>query len=141
MGMIVGIYKDARLGDCTNGGISAKATGLTVVNVDGPFEPSDLYPAAMLVDSPFGGAILVPATRDAGHWEPVASGNRCGPMFGGNIADTSDSRWCDAVRSHVTGTLRKAGITDRIQSMAFSTSVRIHDRFESWEQYEAMTRG
>ena len=49
MGLHVYIYKD-NLGDCTNGGVSSwDIKGLTITNVDGPFNPCDEYPSAELM--------------------------------------------------------------------------------------------
>lgn len=132
MGLLVGIYRDAQLGDCTGGGISSTASGLCIVNVNGPFSPNDRHPAAMLTRGP-GGPIVVPAEawsvddEDEGitrtEWQAVAPPGLVGPMFGGNIADTSDSRWAQAVRA-IAG---------------FVCPVRIHDRFETTEQYRLLS--
>jgi hypothetical protein len=106
MGLIVSVYRDAEGYDCTNGGISASHIRLCVVNVDGPFEPSDDCPAVILKPGNIPKALpkLVPE-EDQEHWT----------MFGGNYAGTSDSRFSDAVE-------RMCGIRAGI--------VPIHDRVE-----------
>jgi hypothetical protein len=74
---------------------------------------------------------LVPAVRVGGEWPRtyVAKGSDdlCGPMFGGNYADTSDSRFGEAMERTVKGT-------------RFFGAVPIHDRYETWAQYESLSR-
>lgn len=104
MGLHVSIYRPARFGDCTNGGISSRerdAKGLCLVNVNGPFDPSDEYPAALLIEHlPFGPekgrrlAQVVPAELEAGAWKPAPGWW----MFGGHYAATSDSRMGEKIR-------------------------------------------
>ena len=88
----VGVYR-SRLGDCTNGGISSRFDELLVFCHDGPrsfFSEHELPLNFCTVERCYGVAHIVPAmvTEDGqivprpGWW-----------MFGGNIADTSDSRW------------------------------------------------
>ncbi len=83
---------------------------VTIVNVDGPAEPTEDAPAAVLSKNAFGNPILTP--------EPPLRPNTAGPMFGGTYAASSDSRF-------------KPG---------FYGAVPIHDRYETWEQYDAMSR-
>ena len=53
MGLLVSVYKD-NLGDCTNSGVSSRdIDGLCLINVDGPFDPCDRYPAAKLIKQTF----------------------------------------------------------------------------------------
>ena len=112
MGMIVSVYRsDTGNHDCTAGGMTNSKTGvnqLCVINIDGPFKPTDDTPAAALEVGPFGSARIVPATP---RWQ--RAGNR---MFGGNFAYTSDSRF-DAAVEEITG--GKSG-----------GPVAIHDRYE-----------
>lgn len=100
MGLNVYVFKHP-LGDCTNGGISSKATQLCVVNVDGPFEPRADIPAVMLTTNQMGDPVFKPAFcamhKDGQPWE-VAQGWF---MMGGNYATTTDSRLVEAVRSMV----------------------------------------
>ena len=118
MGMIVSVYRDHRdpngwLGDndATNGGVTNHKTGvhqLTLVNVDGPFDPTPTRPAAWLVPGNVeGSAKIVP------HDEYT---NKTWTMFGGNYAATSDDRFSVAVEKIVGGT--------------FYGAVPIHDRVE-----------
>lgn len=116
MGLTVYVYRNS-LGDCTNHGISEHAKSLCLVNVPGPFEPKEDYPAAMLVAwQPFGPSRpmvkIVPAVQVAGKWEPKPGWS----MFGGNYAATSDGRFHDACQE-LTG-------------QEYYGAVAIHDRFE-----------
>jgi hypothetical protein len=117
MGLRVSVYRWS-LGDCTNGGISAEVSHLCLVNVSGPFSPAEDCPAAELVPGPVKGqAIIQPIGNQPG---------MIGPMFGGNYASSSDSRFNEAVRK-ITGQLTYG-------------AVAIHDRFETQEEYDALSR-
>jgi hypothetical protein len=108
MGMIVYVSRSAEFGDCSLNGISASHNRLCVVNVDGPFEPSDDCPAVVLKPSNLGARRALPKLvpeEDQDNWT----------MDGGNYAGTSDSRFCEAVE-------RICGIRADI--------VPIHDRIE-----------
>lgn len=111
MGLLISVYRNP-LGDCTANGISSNASSLCVVNVDGPFEPSEDSPAVKLVraDFSFGSMLrLIPVDTDGA---PVGS-----PMFGGNLGATSDSRFGRACES--------------LSGSSFSIdSVKIFDRYE-----------
>ena len=113
MGMIVSVYRDASDSyDCTAGGMTNSKTGvsqLCIINIDGPFTPTDDQPAAMIEAGPLGSVRIVPATP---RWERAGS-----RMFGGNFAYTSDSRFGSAVKE-ITGA-ECAG------------PVAIHDRYEA----------
>ena len=83
--LMVWVYRSPGLGDCTNGGISARHDRLLLQCPDGPEEvaPGDER-LLCLVDR--GGHL---------HAEPVTrpQGRMAGPMFGGNYISTSDSRF------------------------------------------------
>lgn len=116
MGIHVSIYKQVPFGndflddiDCTLGGESSYAKGFTVVNAEGPFEPSEDYPAAELVMAePIGGRKILRLIPESakGKWT----------MFGGNYAGTSDSRFSD--------------LCDRLLGGSFYGAVAVHDRVE-----------
>ena len=114
MGLLVEIYKAARGGDCTMGGISSKALELCLVNVTGPFEPSEHIHAAMLVRGNLPGTLrIVPAVKSVtGQWLQDSRWL----MFGGNYAATSDSRFTDAC--------------EKLLDHRFYGAVAIHDRHE-----------
>ena len=125
MGLTVEIYRFPH-GDCTNGGISTGHNRLCIVNIDGPTKPNDGAPAALLVKGNVpGSAKVIPAVEVDGAWVAYDDPNRVGPMFGGNIADSSDSRWNTAV-GRITG--------------AWGAPVHIHDRYETQAQYDALSR-
>lgn len=110
MGLIVYVYRTAALGDSTAGGISSRHDTLTVVNVDGPFDPTDTRPAALIEDGPQGTVRIVPARQTrTGDWIRNDLPWLSGPMFGGNYA-SGDSR------------LREAA--------GFYGAIAIHDRYE-----------
>lgn len=108
MGLLVSIYRSSDVGDCTNNGISKNARGLCLINVPGPFEPSQSYPAAILQRHPSLKHILriVPANI-----EPFSHS-----MMGGNYAATSDSRFRE--------------MCETLAGVPFYGAVAIHDRLE-----------
>ena len=89
----------------------------TITNVEGPFEPSENAPAAKLLPNSGGTAKIVP------DWVEEAEG--AGPMFDGHFAYTSDSRFGKAVRKLI---------------MADHVAIAVHDRVESWEAYDILSR-
>ncbi len=118
MGLILSVYRPASFPNCTNGGLTGRVDNVTVVNVEGPFEPTDERPAVMLVDGPSAGGwnpIVVPAVLVGETWIPERREGIIGPMAGGNFAGTSDSRW-----------------NRRVQGRGV---VSVHDRFETVEEY------
>lgn len=116
MGLMVDVFRASEHYDCTNKGISSKAHYLCLVNVEGPFNPDQSRPAAMLVKGNGPGLVkIVPAMPDGnriGHWIPRPEW--C--MMGGNYASTSDGRFHEAVR--------------RIIGAQSYGAVPIHDRIE-----------
>ena len=119
MGMIVHVYRDS-FADCTNGGVSSQYDGLCVVNVDGPFDPCDKYPAAKLVDdAPMGRPYpkIVPLDLlESNKWV----------MFGGNIAHTGDSRFKQAVEKWGGGPAGALPIFDRVEQSKVIKNVDPH---------------
>ena len=107
MGILVNIYRAGR--DCTNGGESSFAKGFCVVNAEGPFEPSEKYPAAeLVVAEPMAGRkilrLIPESVKDKGR------------MFGGNYAAASDSRFGE--------------LCEKLLGTNFYGAVAIHDRVE-----------
>lgn len=118
MGLSVYVYR-SDFGDSTNGGLSAVARQICVVNIDGPSEPVDnLRPAFELIAGAYGTAKLVPVDQPEGV---------VGPMMGGNYAGTSDSRFGDKV-------------AELMGVEFFSGAIPIHDRFETQELYDLLSR-
>jgi hypothetical protein len=108
MGLLISIYRSDY--DSTMNVFHGKRQ-LVLVNVSGPFEPSEDAPAAKLVQGYRNTAIIVPA-------DEYADGVQ---MSGGTFGSTSDSRFSEAVKA-LTGSSHFA--------------VAIHDRRETWEEYE-----
>jgi hypothetical protein len=122
MGLIVNVYR-ATGRDCTLNGISSTHDRLTLVNVDGPFEPNDDAPAAVLmIGSLLGTLVIYPATRiqnvvlTRSGEQADAWGHVMDTMMGGNYAATSDSRFTEAC--------------ERLLGQRFYGAVAIHDRIE-----------
>ena len=113
MGLTVRIYRDGG-DDATNGGISSKVEKLTLINVEGPFDPSFDAPAAILRVKTIG-------SRKHPYIEPVTVTKRGdllwlnGGMFGGNYAGTSDSRFGEAVAKMIGHKYGPVGIHDRVE--------------------------
>lgn len=110
------VYRNAVLGDCTNNGISAKHDSLLVLCDKGNWDVD-------MADAPENLVKLVERKYDNQrffHLEPVNPAAGAGWMAGGNFAGTSDSRFSD-----MTG---------------FYGAISIHDRDETWEQYDRLSR-
>lgn len=105
MGLIVSILKPAG-SNCSAGGVSARYTELTLMNVDGQFEPSESRPAAYLKGGNLPGTAIVVPEENMGKWS----------MMGGCYVATSDSRFSEAV--------------ERIVGARFYGAVALHDRVE-----------
>lgn len=121
MGLTAYVYR-SDLGDCSAGGISGKVNRVTVVNVEGPSEPSDEAPAVMLVPGNLRGTAKVVAAwvvSGNGDYAPAAPADMVGPMMGGTYVGTSDSRFCSAVEK-LTGS--RGGIAP------------LHDRYEVYRE-------
>lgn len=114
MGLHVNVYKSGDY-DCTAGGESSYVKGFTVVNCDGPFEPSEDYPAAVIVKQKFGFGCSLKLV-------PESKVDHGGTMFGGNYASTSDSRFGQACRDLI-------GDKD-LGNMYGLGAIPIHDRVE-----------
>lgn len=104
----ISVYRTARLGDCSNGGISSKYDTLLLIHDEGFINVDPENPpenAVKLVTRFLFG-------REYKHIEPLASPQHLGWMAGGNIAHTSDSRFPS------------------------DYPLTIHDRQETQEQYD-----
>lgn len=119
MGLHIDVYRNAADStDCTLRGVSVRFKTLTVVNIPGPFEPNDDYPAVFLDNHVSGCLRIVPAVIDGnGGWKK----NPGWAMMGGNYGGTSDSRFADACA--------------KLLGHRFYGAVPIHDRYETAEQY------
>lgn len=101
MGLRADILKSSQ-GSCSNGGISSRASAVTIVNVDGSSEPGEDAPAVLLVENGCGMVKVVPAAPallgDAiehhGEWAPLLENGEktIGPMMGGCYIAAAGSR-------------------------------------------------
>ena len=109
MGLLVNVYKTEGR-DCTNGGVSSKwnIKGLCLINVPGPFNPSEDYTAAQLVKQSFYFGDSVKIIQEECEGKQT--------MMGGNYAATSDSRFSDKI--------------EEMLGHNFYGAVPIHDRVE-----------
>lgn len=118
MGLKVRVYRAGGMGDSTLGGISSCYDRLTVVNVDGPFDPSEDAPAVILTTGPMNTVRLIPAVFNdlSKQWEGVDTAHGEWVMYGGNAASTSDSRWSRAVKDLVGVASDFVKIFDRVEA-------------------------
>ena len=108
----ISVYKNGRYGDCSNGGITSRYNELLLVCDEGWIEVDENNPPENLVrivTRHFGG-------KEYKHIEPVAQPTGAGWMSGGAIGYSCDSRFREMSEDPLS----------------------IHDRQESWDQYNAM---
>ncbi len=118
MGLRVYIYKNPTFKGCSNKGISEQVDELTLVNVNGPSDPTPDAPAALLLKNHGMTARVVPAIEvGEGRYAALNRTDACGPMMGGSFVNSSDSRFGEAVRA--------------ITHDSFYGAVAFHDRFET----------
>ena len=122
MGLRVSIYRTD--GDYSNGGVSGRVNQLTLINVEGPFEPSDYAPASKLVEGNLGGAKVVSCIDHPTNMMGDMS-KLIGPMMGGTYVSTSDSRFSEK--------LQKLGVNRGV-------AIPFHDRYETSDPYRALRR-
>ena len=110
------VYRDS-LDDCTNEGVSSKYDELLVECPDGNWEVDNTDPRLVRLEkNAFNTCILAPVN-------PGKTGIR---MMGGNYAAASDSRFSRMI--------------ERLLGHRFYGAVPIHDRFETQQEYEALSR-
>ena len=102
MSILVFVYRSS-LGDCTNGGPSSHEDQFVVENVEGSFSNSQLPKMELVVDN-LGNLRLIPTELKDKN-----------PMFGGNFAGTSDSRWSKELKKLVGYDPRVVPIFDRVE--------------------------
>lgn len=126
--MTLRVLRDASFPDCTNGGASATYDRIDVICDEGftkTYDPDDAPRDLFRLEvGSIGGqptAHLVPVRR--------REQGMVGPMAGGNYATISDSRWARFVA-------RQLGPEFRF----VATCLPIHDRYETPEMYEALSR-
>src|SRR5881227_328614 len=140
-GLRLDVYRNAAHGGtgATNGGVTGTHTRLTLIGYQarpgGPIQPlpqdSQVFgvtedaPAVVLVPSNLSGVFTAP------HLVPedivrYGAGPNVGPMFGGNYAGASDSRFNDLIR--------------RVYEHDGDGLVAVHDRVETPDQYRALSQ-
>lgn len=110
MGLPASIYRDEYRSSMN---VFGAFTKVTLVNVDGPFNPSKDAPAAVLVKGNAPGTVVIRPVRNyvIGETPEVVRG-----MMGGAYVATSDSRFSDAA--------------EKILGGRFYGAVALHDRVE-----------
>lgn len=109
MGLIVSIYRSDY--DCELNYFYGKKS-VTVINAEGPFEPTEDRPAAKIISTLAGSKIIVPADE--------YSDKDGVQMSGGTFGYSSDSRFTKTAGTY--------------------NAVPIHDRRETWSDYERYSR-
>ena len=120
------VYRNNRLGDCTNHGISGKYDTLMIACPDGPDTvDSENLPEnfCMLELRKVFGNTIIPTIYPAEVTEKGEIVKRGGKwyMMGGNFAHTSDSRFSDMAKGYYG-------------------AIAIHDRYETAEEYDMYSR-
>lgn len=121
LGIKLSVLRSA-LGDCTNGGITAEATNVILIDDRIPeskrhYAPSDRSPGVRLTTTARDYHVLVPIDP----WIPTG-GRTIGPMAGGSYA----------VGDYGSGELWK-------QLTGGQGALPVHDRFETEAHYNAMS--
>ena len=120
MGLHVYFYRSDDLNGCSNNGVSERPEikGLTITNIEAPFEPSKEYPAAKLIVEKhfkYPTVRVVPQELlDAGAWS----------MMGGSYVAACDSRFNEAI--------------EQLTGHTFYGAVALHDRTESASYIRSM---
>ena len=123
MGIRASIYRNDF--QPTKSNVFGHVNDVTIVNAEGPFQPDEEAPAAIIIARGRMGShdqtrYVAPAMlNDEGEWVELVD-NRCGGMAGGAFVATSDSRF------------RKAA--------GLYGALALHDWYEEWEVYYAMSR-
>ena len=103
-----------QISDCTNGGVTSTNDYFVLVPEGVEIPTESRWPVLKVIRRNIGG-------RDYLHAEPVTppGPNRTPYMFGGNYVTTSDSRYREWVCDY---------------------PIAVHDRSETWEQYDRLSR-
>ena len=114
----INVYRSSRLGDCSNNGISSRYDSLWLIHPEGYKEIDESNPPENLVKLVEKRSYSRPGEVYR-YLEPVAEPNGLGWMHGGNIGESSDSRFYDVSGGY---------------------PLPIHDRCESQEMYDRLSR-
>jgi len=105
-GLLAWVYRSRALGDCTNGGITAKADRVVLIGTPGSFEPDAKAPALYLAKW-YGRTIACPENLEARYPKRRNERDDCSIehlgawMFGGNFVYSSDARYPERAPIHV----------------------------------------
>lgn len=111
------VYSNPDYRRCANGGWTQEHDELFVACHEGPFDVDEDDPALFVLKaSPYGTIRL----------EPRNGGKGVGPMMGGSYAGTSDSRF--------------SRMAEKLTGCPWHGAVAVHDRYESQELYDRMSR-
>lgn len=135
-GLLLSVYKNADSNyDCTNGGVTATATRLTLVGIKKGgkilpltkrmqvFQPNESAPAVILCESALPG-MYGPHLEPLEYADSHNTREYAGPMMGGNYAASCDSRWSELGELFGHGRI---------------SAVPVHDRVESWKLYQQLS--
>ena len=120
--LYVTVFRAAGFPDCTNNGLSARVDNANLFDDCTEYEALEYCEKHNL--DPNKQFIMVPRTlwgEDHAYAEPLMKPTGKAQVFGGNFLYTSDSRM------YKTGGIYKV-------------PVPIHDRFETWEDFDALSR-
>ncbi|MCA1571177.1 MAG: SWIM zinc finger domain-containing protein [Chloroflexi bacterium] len=92
MGIRAEIYKSANFADCSNGGVSSFFDTVTIVNIDGPFEPTDDAPPVLLQTASRRGRSMRPTTEEAGAVSDIQGGKAISLVNRGGITQDKTAR-------------------------------------------------
>jgi len=120
-GLRAHVFKTPLYEHCSNGGISARCDEVTIMNADGPSEPTPDAPAVLLVANGPGMVRAVPAVRIDDEWHPLELEDVVGPAMGGAYVASPCTPFSDA--------------TEEITGAPFYGAVALHDRFETTAEY------
>lgn len=114
-GLTVGVFREVDFPDCTANGITSKVSRIILVDdsIEGPFKVQEGETYLVLIRRTLFGRVYI-------HAEPRVNGKELKGdgfgMFGGNFIYSSDSRFPN------------------------DYPIGVHDRFETPEEYEALSR-
>lgn len=110
----ISIYEDKRIGNCSNGGISSRYSEVLLICEEGFIEIDESNPPENLVKL----VVRNLWNKEYKHIEPVVRPTGAGWMAGGTLVYSCDSRFRE--------------LSDYPLSF--------HDRQETWEQYDLLSR-
>jgi hypothetical protein len=128
MGLTASIYANKEPGyeNCSNNGISSFFNQVCIMNAEGPSSPRSGCPAVIIQSHVPGIVRAVPAELKDGEWVEFKFEHCVGPMSGGAFIHTSDSRFGELI--------------EKLTGARFYGAVALHDRYESTEDYERLSR-